>query len=153
MGGASVSVWKRESDGSGTWSMDVTDANNGGFAGVRTRLLSPAIDASGYKGLQIKLAGGGKRYKVSVRDNKDWNGVGWTYIFPTNKRGVTTVKLPFKDAVPTQYAKVMDGAGDFNPASIQALQLTYSKFEYDGGINPTFEPEKFEVSVKEISLF
>lgn len=44
--------------------MDVTDANNGGFAGVRTRLLSPAIDASGYKGLRLKLEGGGRRFKV-----------------------------------------------------------------------------------------
>lgn len=87
-----------------------------------------------------------------MRDNTDWNGIGWTYIFPTNKRGVTTVKLPFKDAVPTQYAKVVSGT-EFNPASIQALQLTYSKFEYDGGINPTFKPESFDVSVKEISLF
>ena len=70
------------------WSGTVTTANNGGFAGVRTRLISPPLDLSGATGLRLKLKGGdGMRFKFLLRDDEDWNGVGWCASFDTSKAG------------------------------------------------------------------
>ena len=137
------------------WSGTVTTANNGGFAGVRTRLISPPLDLSGATGLRLKLKGGdGMRFKFLLRDDEDWNGVGWCASFDTSKAG-TDVKIPFASLVPTQYARTLplEGRRSFDAASVTTLQLTLSKFEYDGGLNPAFKTGPFSLRIESIAAY
>lgn len=55
----------------------VSTDNNGGFASVRCRNFSPALDCSAYEGLEICLKGDGQRYKFTVRCDAAWDGVGF----------------------------------------------------------------------------
>mmetsp|Transcript_22134 Transcript_22134/g.31704 ORF Transcript_22134/g.31704 Transcript_22134/m.31704 type:complete len:280 (-) Transcript_22134:127-966(-) len=164
MGGASESTFDKET---GTWKGTVTSANNGGFVGIRSTLLDQPLDMSKCTGLQIKIRGGeGRRFKATVRDSTEFNGIAWTSSFDTvslptlsfsafsrpsqlNGGGVTTVKIPFKKLVPTLFARTVADKV-FNSDSIQAIQFIYSKFEYNEGLNPNFKPGDFSVQVIEI---
>jgi hypothetical protein len=60
----------------GLFAGNVTSANNGGFVSVRTRNLQPPLDLSAYEGLELRLKGDGQRYKLIVRIDPAWDGVG-----------------------------------------------------------------------------
>ena len=153
MGGASRSEW-RAVDGRARFSGTVTTANNGGFAGVRTRPIAPPRDLSSFTGLVARVRGDGNRYKFIVRDDNDWNGIAWTQSFDTSADGkFRDVKLPFSEFVPTLYAKTATNARPLDTASICAVQLTLSKFEYDGGLNPNFQTGAFCLDVEQIRSY
>ena len=40
----------------------------------------------------------------------------------------------------------------FKPNNIFSFQLMLSKFELDGGLNPSFSPGKFELSISSIKV-
>ena len=100
-------------------------------------------------GLQIKIRGGeGRRFKATVRDSTEFNGIAWTSSFDTvslptlsfsafsrpsqlNGGGVTTVRIPFKKLVPTLFARTVADKV-FNSDSIQAIQFIYSKVSVSG---------------------
>jgi len=52
---------------------NITSANNGGFASVRTKNFEPKMDLRGYDGMKIKLRGDGQRYKFMLRTSTDWD--------------------------------------------------------------------------------
>mmetsp|Transcript_7495 Transcript_7495/g.19517 ORF Transcript_7495/g.19517 Transcript_7495/m.19517 type:complete len:227 (-) Transcript_7495:371-1051(-) len=154
MGGASSSTWEATPTGTGVWRGSVTSANNGGFAGVRTRPLRPAVDASRFAGLKVKLTSdSATRFKFIVRDSDDWNGVAWTWCFDAPGGRPVEVTLPFAEAKPTKFAKVLTDAPPLDTARLTALQLTLSKFEFDGGLNPRFKEGDFVVDVEAIDLY
>lgn len=146
MGGASQSSFEGTA-----WRGTVTTANNGGFAGVRTRQLSPPLDLSACKGVELTIEGDGQRYKFILRDDQDWNGVAWTKPFDTAGPGrETKVRVAFTELVPTRFAATVPLDRGFDNGRVTALQLTLSKFEFDGGLNPKFRPGDFAVRVKRI---
>lgn len=165
MGGASSSTFDNVS---GTWTGQVTDANNGGFIGIRS---FPACqwDMSACQGIEFKLRGGklGKRFKVVIRDSTDFNGVCWTtsvdiggglpklFRNAMNQDGgetTTTVRIPFDKQIPTIFAKTVPGKS-FQKDSVMGVQLAYSKFEYDGDLNPKFEVGDVELQILEIKAY
>lgn len=151
MGGASKSELSVRSDGL-RWSGEVTTANNGGFTGCRTKALNPPLDLSGCKGIVLRVRADGFRYKCILRDSADWNGVAWTASFDTPK-GAASIKLPFSKFVPTQYARTLPRSPPLKTDSIAALQLSLSKFEYDGGLNPTFREGSFDFTLVDVQTF
>lgn len=54
---------------------NVSVANNGGFASVRSRNWEPALDLGAYEGLRITLRGDGQRYKVILRCSEGWDSI------------------------------------------------------------------------------
>jgi Complex I intermediate-associated protein 30 (CIA30) len=77
MGGASSSTFDNDS---GLWKGSVTDANNGGFIGIRS---FPAFkwDMTSCQGIELKLrqrGGDDQRFKIILRDSTDFNGICWT---------------------------------------------------------------------------
>jgi hypothetical protein len=166
MGGASKSGFDTET---GIWKGTVTEANNGGFVGIRSTPFYQPLDMSGCTGLKFKLIGGeGRRFKATVRNSVEFNGVAWTSSFDTKPvpsvafsafsqnflngggSGVTTVKIPFEKQIPTIFAKTVPNQV-FKKDSIQAIQLTYSKFEYNEGLNPNFKLGDFRLQMVEIA--
>ncbi|KAH9314728.1 hypothetical protein KI387_023355, partial [Taxus chinensis] len=131
----------------------VSTANNGGFASIRTKNFSPLLDFSAYNGLELRLKGDGHRYKLIIRTSTDWDAVGYTASFDTIKEQWQTVQLPFSSFRPVFRARTVTDAAPFNTSKVASLQLMYSKFEYDGKLNPSFEPGSFELPFSSIRAY
>lgn len=137
----------------GQWNGFVTPANNGGFAGIRTKLFDPPRDCSSTRGIVLTVTGDGNRYKFIGRDDTEWNGIAWSYSFDTTKDKKTQIKIPFDKLIPTKFAKRVSPSRSFNRSGLTGIQLTLSKFEYDGALNPRFTEGYFSLEVESIKLF
>mmetsp|Transcript_72139 Transcript_72139/g.200097 ORF Transcript_72139/g.200097 Transcript_72139/m.200097 type:complete len:244 (-) Transcript_72139:149-880(-) len=150
MGGASRSSF----DGA-LWEGTVI-TNGGGFVGIRTRALEPAYDVSACSGLRLRVRGGdGQRFKLFIRDSYDWNGIAWSYSFDTGTLfpgGQVEVSARFDEFVPTLFARRVPGKR-FDTTQLTTFQVTLSKFEYDGDLNPNFRPGDFSLEVLSIETF
>ena len=115
------------------------------------------IKMSNCRGIKIKLTSKSKsRLKVVVRDSTDFNGIGWTTSVNVggggSNNGRTIVSVDFDKQVPTKFAKIVPGE-TFEKETVKGLQFVYSKFEYDGGLNPRFKVGTFDVQIEEITAF
>lgn len=158
MGGVSESTF-RTSDGVGIFSGTISTENNGGFAGCRSKAVTPALDLSSCTGLKLLIKGDGKLYKFIVRDSYDWNGIAWAQAFDSAKSvsaagvdGYEEVRLPFAAFVPTLFARRVPGV-KLNTRELNTVQLTLSKFEYDSALNPRFSEGAFELRVQQIAAY
>lgn len=151
MGGVSESNL-RLGDGVAYFSGRVSTANSGGFASVRTRNLEPPLDLAAYDGIELRVKGDGKRYKFMVRTETRWDGVAHCYSFDTVAHQWITVRIPFRALVPVFRARTVDNS-PLNPSRVCAWQLMLSKFEYDGALNPHFEPGFFQLQIESIRVY
>eukprot|EP00596_Hydrurales_sp_CCMP1899_P007413 CAMPEP_0119051590 /NCGR_PEP_ID=MMETSP1177-20130426/73156_1 /TAXON_ID=2985 /ORGANISM="Ochromonas sp, Strain CCMP1899" /LENGTH=182 /DNA_ID=CAMNT_0007030845 /DNA_START=146 /DNA_END=694 /DNA_ORIENTATION=+ len=149
MGGQSKTS-KVPSYQSGEWS-GIVSTVNGGFAGIRSKQLDPLIDASSCSGFKIKLTGDGQRYKFVARDSLDWGGITFAISFDTIAGELIEVNIPFDRMIPTMRARTIQSP-PLNKNRISAIQLTLSKFEYDGGISPNFKEGPFKLDLDKISF-
>jgi hypothetical protein len=152
MGGVSDSSFQ-PSDGKAVFTGNVSTANSGGFASVRTRNFDPAIDLSSYSGIELRVKGDGNRYKFLVRDDDGWDSIGYSHSFDTVAHEWITVRIPFSSLIPVFRAKTMSNAMPVNAGQVRSLQLMLSKFEYDGALNPKFHPGQFRLEVSTISAY
>ncbi|XP_012848474.1 PREDICTED: uncharacterized protein LOC105968393 [Erythranthe guttata] len=123
------------------------------FTSVRTKNFSIPEDLSAYDGLELRVKGNGLRYKLIIRTSRDWDTVGYTVGFDTVKDQWQSVCLPFSSLRPIFRAKTVVDAPPFNPSEIISLQLMFSKFEYDGKLNPTFLEGPFQLPVSAIRAY
>ncbi|MBF2003340.1 MAG: CIA30 family protein [Synechococcales cyanobacterium M58_A2018_015] len=151
MGGVSESSL-RLADGVAYFSGVVSTANSGGFASVRTRNLEPALDLSQYDGVELRVKGDGKRYKFMLRSETRWDGVAYCASFDTVPDRWVTVRLPFTSLIPVFRAKTVN-VGPVDTRHVSAFQLMLSKFEYDGALNPHFEPGFFQLQIESIRVY
>lgn len=152
MGGVSESSIRLEQDRA-VFSGNVSTANNGGFASVRTRNLQPPLDLSNYDGIELRVQGDGKRYKFIIRCEGKWDGIGYCYSFDTFSNCPTTVRIPFTDLIPVFRAKTVPEMGKFDASCVYSMQLMQSKFEYDGELNPKFSPGLFRLEISSIKAY
>lgn len=152
MGGASESFL------TGTKWKGTIVTEGGGFAGIRTQPIKPAFDVASCTGLKIRVKGGnGQRFKLIIRDSYDWNGIAWSYEFDTQSLvpsldGLVEASAPFTEFVPTLFARRVPNQV-FNKEQLTAIQLTLSKFGYDGALNPNFNAGNFELEVESIETY
>lgn len=153
MGGVSRSGIEALDNGNALFTGIVSTDNNGGFASVRTRNFDPSLALSSYEGIALRLKGDGQRYKFLIRDDNGWDSLAFAYSFDTQKGKWITVKIPFDQLVPVMRAKTVPGARALGTGNIRALQLMLSKFEYDGALNPSFEPGPFCLEISKIEAY
>ncbi|KAL1328783.1 hypothetical protein HN51_038562 [Arachis hypogaea] len=159
MGGVSESTFQIDPTGgesggpTGIFKGVVSTANNGGFTSIRTKNFSEPEDLSAYDGLEFRLKGDGRRYKLIVRTSRDWDTVGYTAGFDTVKGEWQTIQLPFSTLRPVFRARTVSDAPPFDPTNVISLQLMFSKFEYDGKLNGTFVEGSFELPVSSIRAY
>lgn len=158
MGGVSDSNFLERFDESlscpvGIFVGNVSTSNNGGFASVRTRNFSPPLNLSAYDGVYLRLKGDGSRYKLILRSDPAWDGIGYTASFDTVADEWQTIQVPFAACVPVFRARTLSNASPLDTSSISSIQLMLSKFEYDGALNPRFSPGRFELPIQEIGAF
>jgi Complex I intermediate-associated protein 30 (CIA30) len=151
MGGVSESGI-RLADGYALFSGNVSTDNSGGFASVRTRNFEPSFNLSNYRGIELRVKGDGQRYKLFLRTETRWDGVGYAYSFDTIADEWITIQVPFQDLVPIFRAKTVNDA-PLDTTQICSLQLMLSKFEYDKALNPRFTPGLFSIQVESISAY
>lgn len=152
MGGVSESQIRLVSDRA-IFSGNVSTANNGGFASVRTRNFTTPLDLSSYEGISLRVQGDGKRYKFIMRCEGKWDGIAYCYSFDTIYNYTQTIDIPFSALIPVRRAKTVPEAGAFDPSKVYSLQLMLSKFEYDGALNPRFSPGVFGLEVESIKAY
>ncbi|KAJ4703698.1 NAD(P)-binding Rossmann-fold superfamily protein [Melia azedarach] len=159
MGGVSQSTFQIDRTGgenggpTGLFKGVVSTANNGGFTSIRTRNFAEPEDISAYDGLELRLNGDGHRYKLIVRTSSDWDTVGYTASFDTIGGQWQSIRLPFSSLRPIFRARTVSDAPPFDPSNIISLQLMFSKFEYDGKLNPTFVEGAFQLPVSSIRAY
>lgn len=159
MGGVSESTFQIDPTGgenggpSGLFKGVVSTANNGGFTSIRTKNFSVPENLSPYDGLELCIKGDGRRYKLIIRTSRDWDTVGYTSSFDTVEGQWQSVRVPFTSLRPIFRARTVSDAPPFDSSSIISLQLMFSKFEYDGKLNPTFEEGAFQLPVSSIRAY
>ncbi len=151
MGGVSESGMRLKA-GIAVFSGNVSIENSGGFASVRTRNFEPSLNLSNYQGIELYIKGDGQRYKIFLRTETKWDGVGYAYSFDTIANEWMTIQVPFADLVPIFRAKTVSDA-PLDTTQICSLQLMLSKFEYDRALNPRFTPGLFSLEIASISAY
>ncbi|MBD2432660.1 MULTISPECIES: CIA30 family protein [Fischerella] len=140
-------------EGTALFAGNVSTANSGGFASVRTKNFSPAFNLSGYEGIKLRVRGDGKRYKFFLRTDTKWDGIGYSYSFDTIANTWIDVRIPFADLIPVFRAKTLQDCPPIDTNQISSFQLMLSKFEYDGELNPQFSPGGFALQVESIKAY
>ncbi|KAL9329447.1 hypothetical protein ACSQ67_004450 [Phaseolus vulgaris] len=115
--------------------------------------FSEPENLSAYDGLEFRLKGDGRRYKIIVRTSSDWDTVGYTSGFDTEKGKWQSIQVPFSSLRPVFRARTVSDAPPFDPSIVASLQLMFSKFEYDGKLNETFVEGPFELPVSSIRAY
>ncbi|XP_037483765.1 protein HIGH CHLOROPHYLL FLUORESCENCE PHENOTYPE 173, chloroplastic-like [Triticum dicoccoides] len=159
MGGVSESAFQIQSTGSetgeatGLFKGTVSTSNNGGFTSIRTKNFTVPEDLSPYDGVELRVKGDGRRYKLIIRTSYEWDTIGYTASFDTTKGEWQSVRIPFSSLIPVFRARTATDAPPFDASNITALQLMFSKFEYDGKLNPTFAEGQFELPFSSIRAY
>ncbi|PSN16535.1 CIA30 family protein [filamentous cyanobacterium CCT1] len=131
----------------------VSTANSGGFASIRTRNLEPPLSLGQWQGTVLYAQGDGQRYKWILRDNPGWDSLAYCHSFDTQANQLTVVKIPFLEMVATRRARTVPDATPLNPAQLHSMQLMLSKFEYDGELNPAFQPGSFGLTLQRLGVY
>ncbi|HEY9858285.1 MAG TPA: CIA30 family protein [Candidatus Obscuribacterales bacterium] len=152
MGGVSQSEM-RLSDSSALFIGNVSTANSGGFASIRTRNFSSAIALGDYQGIKLRVKGDGNRYKFLLRTEEKWDGVAYSYSFDTVSDQWIDVEIPFSALIPVFRAKTVPDDGPIDPNRICSCQFMLSKFEYDGGLNPHFTAGHFQLEITSVRAY
>lgn len=166
MGGVSSSTFD---NGTGEWIGTVSDSNSGGFIGVRTTPVVPALNMEACSGVDFFLRkGDAKRIKAVIRDSTEFNGVCWTTCFDlpaTSKKNTfaslfdkddseegVSIRIPFQTQIPTIFSKTVPGQ-TFDVKNVVAFQLVYSKFEFNGVLNSNFALGDFSLGVIKVKAY
>ncbi len=131
----------------------VSTANNGGFASVRTRNLEPPLNLGQWQGTVLYAQGDGQRYKWILRDSPGWDSLAYCRSFDTEADHVIAFRTPFLAMVATRRARTVPESTPLNPAQLYSMQLMLSKFEYDGELNPAFQAGAFELTVQRLAVY
>lgn len=136
----------------------------GGFVSVRSPQFSPPLDLSDCNGLQLDIAGEGRRFKLALAcsdgvaglTNLIPGGLRWVHEFDTDAVGFTTVTVGFEQLVPSVRAQPMQRlplgiVPRFDAARVTRIQLLHSKFDDQGGLNQGFRPGTIQLVLGQIA--
>ena len=123
MGGVSDSSFRAKGN-TGVFTGNVSLANNGGFASVRSPVkmwLAPAAQA-----LILRVKGDGKRYKMALRTQDDFSSASYQISFATRDGEWQEVRLPLKDFEPTFRGRKLRGLPQIKAESVRSLGFLIS---------------------------
>lgn len=98
MGGISHSRFDYVGESIAVFSGTVSLENSSGFASLRS---TPSLyDLRGYSGLQLRVRGDGKQYKLNLKTEAALDGVQYQAVFKTEAGAWTEIVIPFSKFVP-----------------------------------------------------
>lgn len=124
MGGVSNSTFELTELGTGVFQGNVSLANNGGFASVRS--VPQDLGLGDSEGVVLRVKGDGKRYKLSARQDADFDGVTYQTTFPTRAGEWTILQIPFKHLHPTFRGNTLRDRPPLSAEKIQSFGLLIS---------------------------
>ena len=107
MGGRSQGSFELTERGTLVFSGEISLQNNGGFSSVRTR-RSP-LATEGFDGLELRVKGDGRGYKVSLRTSGVPGMIAYWAELKTTPGAWTRVRIPFSEWVPTSFGRQLPG--------------------------------------------
>lgn len=107
MGGLSRGDFELQAGGTLVFSGAISLENNGGFSSIRTR--AERLDAKGFDGLELRVKGDGRGYKVSLRTAGIPRMVAYWAELKTTPGVWTRVRIPFSRWVPTAFGRELPG--------------------------------------------
>ena len=119
MGGLSQSEMRFTAGGTALFEGTLSLENNGGFASVRTIPTDFALD--GYTGLAVQVKGDGRRYMLRLRTDRYLDGPAYESSFDTVAEKWVTVRLPFRDFVPTFRGRRLRNVPALDSADIRQI--------------------------------
>jgi len=136
----------------------VVEGDGGGFVSARTRNFVSPVDVSSYDGVQLRVRGDGRRYKLILRDTEDFFALSYSAGFDTIEGEWIDVELPFEDFAPAMRGnEVARGDSDYRDLRadrVRSLQVMLSKYGKGmGELNPTFASGPFAIEIREIAAF
>ncbi|MBF2035967.1 MAG: CIA30 family protein [Leptolyngbyaceae cyanobacterium T60_A2020_046] len=132
---------------------NVSTANSGGFASVRTRNFEPPFDFQGWQGIRLQVKGDGQRYKLILRNSMGWDSPAYCASWDTEADRWMRVDIPFAAMQATFRARTQPTAPPLDVRRVCSFQLMLSKFEYDGEKNPTFRPGPFCLELRSLRVY
>jgi monofunctional biosynthetic peptidoglycan transglycosylase len=119
MGGRSSSKMTFTDRGTAVFAGTVSLENNGGFA--HTRSAAAPYDLRGYDGIGLRVRGDGKRYKLTLKLDRAFDGVLYEAGFATRPGRWIDVRLPFADFVPTYRGETLRDHPRLDPSEIATI--------------------------------
>ena len=124
MGGVSSSKFELLTNGGAVFSGVVSLENNGGFASVRSSLLSENL--SSLDTFVLRVRGDGRRYKFTVRTEAGFDAPVYQASFMTKRGEWEEHRLSFKEFVPTFRGRVLTGVPPLNSSKIALVGVLSS---------------------------
>lgn len=121
MGGLSSSKLRPTTDGTAVFEGNVSLENNGGFASVRHAL--GRRDLSNRSGIEIRVRGDGRRYRLRLHTHGGMDGVAYQAGFRSEADAWETVRLPFRDFEPSFRGRRPAGAPPLDTATIEQIGI------------------------------
>jgi len=107
MGGLSRGSFELTDRGTLVFSGEISLDNNGGFSSIRTRRSALAVEGS--DGLEFRVKGDGRGYKVSLRTAGVPGMIAYWAELKTTPGVWTRVRIPFSEWVPTSFGRKLPG--------------------------------------------
>jgi len=127
----------------------VSTANNGGFASVRSEARS-WIPVVGAQGIRLVCKGDGRVYKFTVKMDDAYDSVTYQHDFQSPGEWCQ-VDLPFRSFQASWRARIVPNAPPVVGEKIRQLGIMVSKFTPSGGVVPGFKPGEFNLLIKSVN--
>jgi len=124
MGGMSGSEFAAGEESVAVFSGTVSLEQGGGFASVRAPI--PAGALRGCSGIELRVRGDGKRYKVNLRAGGDINGIAYQSAFSPTRGRWEVIRFSLEDFRPVRRGKEVPGAPALDPAGIVSFGFLIS---------------------------
>jgi monofunctional biosynthetic peptidoglycan transglycosylase len=119
MGGLSQSEMRFTAEGTALFEGTLSLDNNGGFASVRT--IPDDFALGGYAGLSVRVKGDGRRYMLRLRTDRYLDGPAYESGFDTVAETWVTVRVPFRDFVPTFRGRRLRNMPELDGADVRQI--------------------------------
>jgi len=124
MGGVSSGRLEATGNDTAAFTGFVSMENNGGFASVRSR--PGEHDLGGYSGLEIRIRGDSRHYKINLKTDLRANGVLYRAVVETREDEWQTLRLPFEEFLPTLRGRSMREAPPLDLSCVTSVGLMIS---------------------------
>lgn len=124
MGGCSASRFTPGADGTAVFSGQVSLANNGGFASVRTAPRDWGLSAA--RSLALRVRGDGKRYRFNVRTAGSLDAFRYEAPIEAPAGEWVTVEIPLASMKAKAFGRSVPLAGAPDPARVRTLGFMIS---------------------------
>lgn len=140
MGGVSRSTLRFDPAGHAVFAGTVSADNNGGFASVRSAVAQPAAgdfeteggEAGGFDAIELDVRGDGRRYKLNLRTDRNFDGVNYQAAFTPPAGEWGRLRLSMDLFLPSYRGRAVPEAPPLRGARIEQLGLMIADRQFGG---------------------